>query len=369
MNRELGYVLRVALFCLPLAILIGFPLWVTWRSGELMPNNVMVQDLAGSRPVIIGLDLSSPVDYLDLQSVILRGPEVLVLGSSRVGRIRSTFFDKNVSIFVASGLQKIGHFAHFLDKIPANKTPKLLVMSLDQKFFNPNYDNLAPDDIDDLLTQQISATDVLSNWPVIYGHYLRGDFSLPEILHSNSSLIGLVAIMKGIGYRNDGSTDSGPAIYAPNGGIMADINQGTSGSGFEYGNIVSQGSLAALDNFLSECQKRGIYVIGIEPPFSPQVYEKMLSMSDDYGYMNQIPADVSAIFRKYGFEFYNYTDPKSLGIADKDMEDGMHTTERGSLMFFSSIAEKSSVLQQYTDPQRLKDALNATSAEADIFQD
>ena len=85
-------------------------------------------------------------------------------------------------------LQKIGHFSHFLDKIPADKTPKLLVMGLDQKFFNPNYDYLAPDDIDNLLTQQISAMDVLSNWPVIYGHYLRGDFSLPEILHSDRSL-------------------------------------------------------------------------------------------------------------------------------------------------------------------------------------
>ena len=137
--------------------------------------------------------------------------------------------------------------------------------------------------------------------------------------------------------------------------------------GFEYGNIVSQGSLAILDNFLSECQKKGIYVIGIEPPFSPQVYEKMLTMSDDYGYMNQIPADVSAIFSKYGFEFYDYTDPGSLGITNKDMEDGVHTTERGSLMFFASVAEKSSVLRQYTNPQFLEDALEATSAERGYY--
>ena len=112
-HRELKYLIKIVVFCFPLAVLIGFPLWVSWRSGELIPNNVMVQDLASSRPVIIGLDLSNPVDYLDLQSVILRGPEVLVLGSSRVGRIRSTFFDKNVNVFIASGATEDRSFFPF----------------------------------------------------------------------------------------------------------------------------------------------------------------------------------------------------------------------------------------------------------------
>ena len=83
---------------------------------------------------------------------------------------------------------------------------------------------------------------------------------------------------------------------------------------------------------MSACKSRNIYVIGVEPPFAPEVYEKMVAMPDQYGYLAQITPDASAVFKKYGFEFYDYTDPLSVGITDKDMMDSVHTTERGSFV-------------------------------------
>ena len=137
---------------------------------------------SNTQPVPIGLAFSNPEAYINLQSVISRGPEVLLLGSSRVGWIRSTFFNRNVNVYNAGiSVQKIGDFTPFLDRIPADKTPKVMIIGLDQRFFNPNSDPLTPDGIDSLLTEQVPAIDVLSNWSSVYEDYFHGQISLEKL--------------------------------------------------------------------------------------------------------------------------------------------------------------------------------------------
>ena len=183
---------------------------------------------SNTQPVLIGLAFSNPEAYINLQSVISRGPEVLLLGSSRVGWIRSTFFNRNVNVYNAGiSVQKIGDFTRFLDRIPADKTPKVMIIGLDQRFFNPNSDPLTPDGIDSLLTEQVPAMDVLSNWSSVYEDYFHGQISLEKLFRASGSRIGLEAIMKGSGFRNDGSYDAGPAIYGGSSSqALAYITQG-----------------------------------------------------------------------------------------------------------------------------------------------
>jgi hypothetical protein len=358
---------KIVLFLLPIAIIMGFPIWVAYRTGEFMSDDAIVAAQAStSTTVLVGLSLSDPIAYVNLKSVIARDPKILVLGASRVESIRADFFTDPSEVFVAAQtIQKISHFRHFIDKIPANETPKLLIVDMEPKFFDPNYDNLQPDNIDDLLTQPVPSSDVLSNWPLIYWYFFKKDFSIGQILNAQNGDIGLAAVMRGAGYRNDGSYDPGTTLYATNDTTMANIEQG--GPGFEYADTVSQGALNELDAFLADCKARGISVIGFIPPFSPQVYATLESMPKQYGYMPLLMPSLMPIFQKYQDGLYDFSNPGPLGITAKEMQDGLHSTERGSLIFFAKMALEDPVLRQYTDPPLLEAQLQATSSEENLF--
>ena len=39
---------KIVLFCVPLALILGFPVWVLYRSGELTPDNAIVARLTAA---------------------------------------------------------------------------------------------------------------------------------------------------------------------------------------------------------------------------------------------------------------------------------------------------------------------------------
>jgi len=367
-KREIKFLLTGLLFCVPVLAILVFPVWVLYAAGELTPDATIVsRDASSIGSFVVGVAYTNPICYLDLHLDIAKNPTVLVLGSSRVQQFRSTFFDPGVNVFTApTCVQKIGHLAQFLQDIPANENPKVLIIGLDQKFFDPNYDNLSPDNINDLLTQPTPALDALSKWSEVYRDYWKGKFSIASLIHPSSSLIGLSAITYDAGFRQDGSYDlGGSTVYATGDNTLSLVETGT--DGFEYSNAVSQGALGVLDSILAEAKSRNIYVIGFLPPFAPTVYQALVSMPDQYGYLAPLPADVGAIFKKYGFGFYNFTDPASVGITQTEMQDGVHSTERGSLLMFEQMVKTNPMLSQYASYARVKNALASTTAEKNIF--
>ena len=345
----------------PLAAGIGFTIWVAFRTGELTPSDAIVRAMAStSTPVVVGIGLSDSQPYINLQSVLLRNPEVLVLGSSRSESIRSDFFIDPSKVFIAAQTtQQMSDFGNFLGQIPATKNPKVLIIGLDQYFFNPNYAPPPAEAIDALLTQPISAYDVLANWPMIYWHLFKGDITISELLKNHSGEIGIGAIKSGTGYRNDGSHDPGTILYANDDSILSDIKQGI--GGFEYADKISSAAVAGLDAFLNECKTRGISVVGFLPPFSPQIYQILTSPPNHYDYLQLIMPAIEPVFAKYGYRVYDFTNPASLGITANEMLNGTHPTERGALISFAKMAADDPALWPYADPKFLAATLRATA--------
>ncbi len=227
------------------------------------------------KPAIMGIAFSSPVYHLSLSSVLAKKPDVLVLGSSRVAQIRATFFNDGVSVYTASPIiQQIPHFQEFLNDIPASSSPKVLIIGLDPKFFDPNYDPSAfgAVNISPLLTEHAAPLSEITgnwwpSWFSTYYYFFSGKFPLGELIHPNDSLVGIGAVVHGTGNRNDGSYDDGDSLYQPaiEDSSLSDIDRDV--YGFEYSNAVSQQALNELDSFLQECRSRNIYVIGYIPPF------------------------------------------------------------------------------------------------------
>ncbi|MDO8602212.1 MAG: hypothetical protein Q7R62_03800 [bacterium] len=369
------FLLKLTLFCLPIIIVLAFPLWVFYRSGELLSNDEMVARLTSDSPVLIGTAYSNPVDYLFLQSTLITEPDIVVIGSSRSGQLRSNFFKPGVKEITAYGFHKITHLRRFLEHVPAEKSPKVLMLGLDQRFFSPNYYSPSIDNIDTLLTKPMPLQEIFAKWSQVYTDYFKGKFTLQELSNNSGSAVGMLAIARGAGYRNDGSHDMGDIVESPEDPKSNDYQYKASLSfidrgieGFEYGQEISSGALSELKSILSQAKERNIYVVGFSPPFAPPVYEKIKSISDlaKYGYMSAIPATFKALFDSYGFGYFNFTDPKSLNLTSAQFADGTHTTERGSLMLLIKMIEADPTLKKYTDMNSLRARLQKASGEYDL---
>jgi hypothetical protein len=356
------------LFCLPIIIVFGIPFWIMYRSGELISDDQLVEREASTQPVIVGDILSDPTDYVQLNAAIAKNPTVLVLGSSRSRQFRSTFFNPSTTVYTAGGIiQDIRSFREYLNHIPPEKDPKVLIIGLDQRLFSEAYDAIHPADIEDLLTNPISTQSVLANWSLVYQYYFEKKFTLAQVINATDT-VGLLANANGEGYRNDGSYDPGTEEYfAPS--VTSDYITGidNGSDGFEHDPTVSSSSITELNAFLAECKMRGIAVIGFAPPFSPEIYAKMLSMPSDYGYLTGLSQAVEPLFKKYSYSFYNFTNPATLGLTARDMQDGAHPTERGTLIMFLKMVEANTTLQQYANPAYIKKILSTTQAETNVF--
>ncbi|HUC01314.1 MAG TPA: hypothetical protein VMA75_00205 [Candidatus Paceibacterota bacterium] len=360
-SKEVRYLKKIALFCIPFAVLLGLPILALYGSGEYTPWNTLAARMQSAQPVLVGLAFSNPVYYLDLQNTLAKKPQVIVLGSSRAGQFSSHFFNASTSAYVDGGMmQEMSHFQEFLNDIPTSSSPQIMIMVLDQKFFDPNYNVFlyGPDNIQPLLEQ--SSSPILGNlWAQlfqVYDYYFTGKINPSSFFNPSTSIIGLNASVHDAGFENDGSYLYGNAPASD--GAIYGIENNT--KGFEYSATISQTDLQELNAFLAECQARHIYVVGVIPPLSPLVYNTVLSMGDKYGYLNYLTPDAGAIFSKYGFGFYNFTDPQSLGITtgNGDMWDNIHMTQQGWLKAFITMASTNQTLKEHSNLAELQQELN-----------
>jgi hypothetical protein len=374
--REIKYLLKLGAFAAPIALVLLFPLWVLWKSGELMPDNVIAARAAvpSGAAMLVGMAYTDPSDYLGLQSILANKPDILVVGTSRIGQIRSTFFKPGTSSYLFSHFQRIGYFRHLLEKISDGSLPRILVVDMDQKFFDPAYNPVSQDNVDALLTEPFGASDVLVNWMTVYTDYAKGKFTVAGLIQAPSSDVGLAAIAQDSGYRADGSHQMGTLVSSPANlastdyqfqSTLSQIAQGV--AGFEHSNTVSQPALGELNALLAECRARNVTVIGFMPPFAPEVYQKLVSLPDEYGYLRSLPDDVNAVFKNNSSSFYDFMDPRSLGITDAEMADGTHTTERGSLMMFLGMASHDPELRNYMDITFLRNVLASSTKQYDLI--
>jgi len=330
-----GFLLRTLLFLVPLVCLVTPPLLVLSRSGECFRHFDGL--LAGSDPYLIGYSTHEDnYQYLKWRTLALR-PRVVVMaiGSSRVLQFRKQMF--TVPYYNAGyTVNAIDDYRAFLEGLPHDKLPRVLLLELDQWMFNdahcPPKASIKP---------TTYWRDAFRFWPVgkdlftASGLLLGGDLSMRMLADKTSpARIGLSAYVNDAGLRNDGSMNYGQRItslehtagfqrkefentfYRVENGVML----------FEYGNHANQGSSAALDRLLAYCKTKRISVTGFLPPLPDAVRQKM-GQTGKYGYIAEIDAIAAPVFKRYGFGFYDFGCLETIGGSDREMLDGFHGSE------------------------------------------
>jgi hypothetical protein len=363
---------RLLILFLPFVALFAFPFIVLFASGELLPVTWVVYLQSNQKITLFGLAYSNPVSYYKLKSVLERKPKIMSLGTSRVMQFRDYMFRSSQSFYNAGGaVSRMDEFPVFLDHLPIRQQPELILIGLDQYFFNNNWivnqdgryqQKLASDGRDALGL-------ILNNWRRVYSDYFDGRFKLLSLLRAFGRLeFGLNAIMKGRGFRVDGSYSYGASVK-PNinerfvGGFDRIEKHGLH---FEKGDQVSSETLRNLEQFLQKCSSRGIRVVGFLPPYPHAIYAKMASLTAEYAYMGKIARLVEPVFIRYGYTFRDFSDLAWLGGTDAETIDGLHGSEEAYLRITAALAEVDEPLRQIvTDRTILLEELSAVSAVED----
>lgn len=380
------FIQRLALFLSLPAIFLAPTVAFFVVSGEIysLPN---VEKLSrGSRTTLFSTAYSNFHPQLQTNEVVVRKPQVLVLGSSRVGVFRDAFF-KNPEVFynATGAVVTMADFNTFLKAIMPHK-PHIVIAGMDQYYFNPKKaKNNAVRRENTLLSNPLGSYGILlvdsifrnGGWWKVYHDYGKGKFTLAKALHNSESatVIGLRARAVGSGSINDGSDYYGELIHSTTSqqAVLRSIDK-LAGSisqsnGDEYGSDISADALTELRGFLAYSKANGIFVIGFLPPVSHAVYERLGNYSDaSYSYsFHNLDTVLASVYEEYGFDFYDFSDITSFGSSDNEMVEARHGSEKMYLRLFIIMAEKSRPLSALVDTAFLRKGLESAASAYVVF--
>lgn len=378
-------IFRLFMLGLPIALIFGFPGAILWQSGETYSVSSLVAFQSQARrgvapPTLVGLAYSDPAEWLKLQNVLDAQPVVLALGTSRTLQFRKEMFSPSVNFYNAGrGVSKIKHLRQFLAKIPTGREPKIILLGLDQYFFNAAWDNLANDDYGRVIagTRQLSPFEILANgFRQIYSDYASNKFSFAT-LQANSPAqkrIGINALVNKSGFRSDGSyrypVNDNPSHPAWRDFEYRDTYARIANNGyrFEPSDDVNKAAVDELALFLSDCQNRGIYVIGFLPPYAHVVYKTMLS-SGKYGYLTKLAPTLQTLFSQRAFGFYDFSDLATVGANDAETLDGFHGSEKAYARMTLKMAQSNAALSPFVHKDHLASNIQTATSPFIVFDD
>lgn len=344
---------KVLFFVLPVMAVLLIIEVTAFFSGELMPiKKVISLQNYGKEEIIFGREIADQsIRKYKYLNVLLKKPDILALGSSRIMQIREEMFDVNIKFYNAGGLaHNIGDLIDFIKLLPDDAKPKTIILGVDFYWFGDKNDLVYG------VSNDLEKIDDAYNWRahlyvdrflllqiVRHPSYITKIFNKRDPIGSKST-IGLQAL-SGDGFRNDGSYQYGSYIqeskkeivYIDREKTLDRIKYGT--SPFERNSIFNEERLDLLSEFLRISKEKGIKVIGLAPPFSDEVLSSLKNSVYQRELLNSFEARVPEIFTKFGFSFFNYSDQSSVDISNLFMFDGMHSSETAMAMILINISD------------------------------
>jgi hypothetical protein len=375
------FLAKVFIFTLLIALTMSFPAYVLLYSGETMPLEKVIDLQLSSNEVIYGPAYNNFIERYKFLTVIKRKPRVIALGTSRIMQFSSLFFnDGDIFYNAGGGADKISHFRYFLDKIPKKIQPEIIIVGLDQWFFNYNWDPLKGDNYQErFLDESNFGKVIVKNTFNVWRDFAVGKITLTNIAKIRSggaNMVGLNAFVRGNGLRSDGSYYYKEII--DNGGMgwvdyadyqfqdtLSRIKTGT--NRFEYGQSVNKPAVDELQRFLSLCAERNVYVIGVLPSFAPRIYKALHSRQAQYAYLFDLKDILTPLFERYNFELYDFTSIDRLSAGDNEFIDGFHGSEKIYLRMLIEMLRLNSRLNDYADLENLTRELNNSKNDLEVY--
>lgn len=333
----------------------SLPFYIAYSSKELLHIDEMIAIQQKNPNVIINTVLQGTDKILKYQFTNLKKPDILALGTSRVMCFREEMFAGGIKFYNAGrAVRSTRGFVNFIDSI--GYSPKILIIGLDQNFFNEEW---------------AQERNIKHDFLYFYQPQMILINALKKTIGSNIDLsslknfpdnIGLNAVVYNDGFRKDGSYYYSRIINSPDltfskrslfpfDEVVDRINSGD--SWFAHGRDIYGTAVVQINQLLERCRKKNIFVVGIIPPYAPYVYSKMEG-SGDFEYMKKIYPALLPVFSQYGYELYDFTNSEK--ISDDSMyNDGCHGNDDTYYNILLSLKAGGSLIGEYINEDKIFD--------------
>lgn len=304
----------------------------------LFDNVINISD----EDILYGVAFSDYNVEYKFKNLVLRNPDIAIIGTSRVMQFRQEFFQYD-SYYNAGGIiSKIGDLEPLLTElIEEGIVPDTIIVGLDQYFFNSNWDPIRESDSLSYLSRLRNAPNI-----VVPNRFrlLEAVLSEPQLLF-NSSLIssknfGLQGKVFNQGFRQDGSYyygryyELGERNDPDFSNTIDRIENGH--FRFEYAESYNPKSIQELRSFLTLSKEYGINVIGFMPPFAPGINDIMFE-NGNYSYIDSVSIEITNLFNEFNYQYFDFTSMTETN--DKNYIDGFHGDENVYGIIAAKISE------------------------------
>jgi len=372
---------KMVLVAVPAIAVYGFPLLVMTAGGEFVSYR-QAEWLQRRIPtaVLYGPAYSDPQMQMKCVGVLNRHPGVVALGSSRVMQFRSAAFRPEARFYNAGGaVGRMSDLEVFLDRIPAGQEPRVILLGVDFWFLNGRWlKHTRTPTLEARVDDRLDRLELFkSSWRTVYRDSRAGKIPFGRAIGPHLSHIGLNAVVKGNGFRNDGSYCHGSVIRNAQDprhedyefrDTLARIREGE--RRFERERSIRKKSVEDLDTFLARCQERGIHVVAFLPPLPHTIFQTLVESGDSYAYLWKQMATLEPVFRQHGYAVHDFMDLASLGAGDDEAIDGLHGSEKAYVRLLLRLIEKDPILAgMAADKSWLEKRLSAAMTPYAVFGD
>lgn len=363
--------MKLALFGVPVALFCGTPIVALDRLGELrcLDTKTLARDqVVNKEEVLYGPAYTDCAQNLKMVGTLEAKAEVLLLGTSRSLQVRKELF---TAPFYNAGAatSRAGDLHRFLAKIPKESQPRVLFVVLDQFLLNELTDKHVGAEyrpLDEALGSCTSKLGFLEeNWPKVWRDLLARKVPPGLVLHpGRADRIGVRAKVLGSGYRRDGS-------FRIAGQESFDEVRDRMAKGlrrYEYAEDPAPSMVAEIDKFLGDARARGIDVVAILPPYAPTIYDEMQAQGH-WHYVEKVHGALAPRFAAHGHTIWDYTDTRSIGLADKEFYDGFHGSERAYAAILADLGKKDRVIASVTNTAALETMLRDSTDPLSVVRD
>lgn len=346
-----------ALFLLPFVLFYGLLAVVLKNSRETAPLDEVVQATVAGDLVLYGSGYHENFQAYKFRVASKLGADFMIMGTSRAMQFRKGFYSTDSFYNVGGGVKNAADYLRFLQALPAESLPKVLLVVLDQNMFNETW-------AEDNKTAGLSLGDLPVKKDLLLrmgNSYGDGKFSILQNLTAKPGVYGIAAAGRGSGFAADGSYRYGSAaeenLTQPESNFATTYRQiDFSQLRFAWGDAPSEFALSEIDALLSFCAEQGIQTVGMLPPFAPTVWERMAA-SGNYPYLTLLPDALAQLFAHYDFACYDYSYLQNTTAVQ--YIDGFHGGDEVYAEIALSLAQNSSLLGSLTD----EDAIRALLAQ------
>jgi len=372
------FIIKIILYSIPILLFYVFPICVIYLGKEYYTVKDVVTIQNNNKDTLYGTAYNNDT-YISYKKLLFEtnNPDVFVLGASRSIQIKKEFFSSSTR-FINAGIpaETINDTKYFIENISPTKK-RVLLLDIDREMLLMDYSAKNPhfDSYFSLFGFNFHLP--LQHARAIYmDYFLRHKYSFINLIRSANKIntLGIAAFADENGFRSDGSANSKGKITFNSSAIILEANAKakeileTKDNFSSLDSINITANLKTLQKILSLCKSKNIIVVGFIPPYMSAINNATLDKNSLNGERNiKMTDDISSIFKKEGFNFYDLSDISKYGGLDNEFFDTAHGTDLIYAKLSLYLAKYDKTMNKYFNTGILKDMIKKSKNNSFIF--